>query len=186
MSMRKAAVATLLIVVAAAAAGLALWDPTVRSPPPTPLPAPPPRGAGVPQYLARVNQEMAFRSTQVEAIDPSWEAAETLATGTLDAAELDGIGSVRIASLGPQRRLILKDFDVTYASGLSLVLSTAARARHLADLQGVVQLGSVKSAAGRQSFVLPQNVKLEPIRSVALVSFADGVVVVSADLLFRQ
>ena len=185
--MKRAAVGTLLILVAAATAGLVLWDRSHRIALPTSPPAgPSPTGAGVPRYLARVNQEMAFRSTQVEAIDPSWEAAETLATGTLDAAELDGVGSIRIASLGTERRLILKDYDVTYAPGLSLVLSTAPRARHLADLQGVVQLGSVKSAAGLQSFVLPQNLKLEPIRSVALVSFADGVVVVSADLLFRH
>ena len=185
--MRREAAATLLILVAAAAAGLALWDRSHRIELPTSLP---PRSVadrgGRPAVSRRVNQEMAFRSTQVEAIDPSWEAAETLATGTLEAAELDGIGSIRIASHGPERRLILKDYDVTYASGLSLVLSTAPRARHLADLQGVVQLGSLKSAAGLRSFVLPENLKLEPIRSVALVSFADGVVVVSADLLFRH
>ena len=185
--MRKAAAATLLILVAVAAAGLAAWDRSHRSPPPAAPPAgPSATGAGMGQYLARVTQEMAFRGTQVEAVDPAWEGAESLATGTLEAAELDGVGTIRIASLGPERRLILKDYDVTYASGLSLVLSTAPRARHLADLQGVVQLGSVKSAAGLQSFLLPQNVKLEPIRSVALVSFADGVVVVSADLVFHH
>jgi hypothetical protein len=129
---------------------------------------------------------MAFRSTQVEAVDPSWKAAEILATGTLEAAELDGVGTVQVASLGPKRRLILKDYDVTYASGLSLALSTAPRARHVSELQGVVQIGAVKSAAGLQSFELPESVNLGAIRSVALVSFADGVVVVSADLVFRR
>lgn len=182
--MRKAAVALLFLMVAA---GLVVWQRTQINVPPASLPAgPTSTGAGVAQYLARVTEEMAFRKTQVDAVDPSWNAAEIVATGTLEAAELDGVGTVQIAGRGQERRLILKDYDVTYASGLSVALSAAPRARRVSDLQGVVQIGELKSAAGVQSFELPESVNLDAIRSVALVSPGDGVVVVSADLVFRR
>jgi Electron transfer DM13 len=75
--------------------------------------------------------------------------------------------------------LRLEEFEVTNGPGLVLYLSSNAEPEMIADLSGVAteyQIGPLVGSQGDQQFVIPQELNLDPYRSVVIVSEPLGMI----------
>lgn len=134
-------------------------------------------------YLARMREHSPFRRTIEEPVAPEWLAADRVASGDFQQAELQGVGKVSVLQLGAERRVFLERYDVDFAPGLHVEL---LRSVLPADAGKGLDLGELRYAAGRQSFTVPADARLEEFQAVGVFDPKLALQIVRAKLTFAR
>lgn len=142
-----------------------------------------------------MNQEM-VKQTAVANLEPAGDVSEepmdgmedeTLVLGRGEFGRIDAIhaasGTATIYALPDGRRVVrLEDFESTNGPELHVILTAGTEKQTFASVGDYVDLGILKGNQGNQNYEIPDDVDLEPIKSVVIYCRPFKVVFSVADL----
>lgn len=135
------------------------------------------------RLLRRVQEHSPFRQEVQEPLPPDWPSARSIAGGSFEQAQLQGVGKVSVRETSSGRWLLLEDYSLDFAPGFHVALLPGGGAE-LPETRS--DLGELRQAAGRQLISIPSDIRLEAIAAVGVFDPNEGLLIVRAPLVFQR